>query len=85
MRLLIFLIGRAIFSVCVAIIVVDAVRQLGDRGDEALAVAAAIFFPITFLVWPWTHEAFGYPLWILIVIAIVAYSISTFVGRLEPV
>lgn len=85
MRLLIGLVARALFWVGLGVIVIDAVVELWNRGDGALAVAAAIFFPVTFIVWPWTHEAFGYPLWIVLVAAVIAYPISTFVGGLEPV
>ena len=85
MRILAGLLARAVFWAAVGVIVVDAALTLWRNGRQALAVAAAILFPITILVWPWTHEAFGYPLWLAFVIAAVAYPISTFIGGLPPI
>ena len=85
MRLLVGLIARALVWAAFALIVGDALITLWDRGEYALAVAAAILFPITIFLWPWTHQAFGHPLWWAFVIAAVAYPISTFVGGLPPI
>jgi len=84
-RLLIGLIARAVTWLGVALIVGDAVVNLFQDGRAALGVAAAILFPVTFFVWPWTHHAFGVSLIIVFVVTVIAYPISTFVGRLPPI
>ena len=64
------------------IVVGDAVVELWGRGDEVLAILAAVGFPITFVVWPWRHEAFGIPLWIFFVAGVVSYfAAMAVVGR----
>ena len=85
MSTVIGLLARAVMWGMFIIIVGDAVVTLWDRGDEVLAVLAVIFFPATIFIWPWTHEAFGYPLWIAFLIAAIAYPISTFVGGLPSI
>lgn len=59
-----------------AVVVGDAVGDLWRRGHEILAVVSLVFFPVTFVVWPWLHEAFGRPLWLALVAAVVAQSLS---------
>jgi hypothetical protein len=47
-----------------------------------------IFFPITIFIWPLTHlgeTVVGIKLWLVLVVAVVAYPISTFVGGLAPI
>lgn len=88
MRTLIGLSARLVFWVCVVLIVVDAVSELWRREDFALAVAAAILFPITVFVWPLAElegDIVGLTLWWLLVVAIVAYPVSTFIGGLSPI
>jgi len=85
MRLLIGVVARAIVWICFAVIVGDAVVTLFHRGKPVLGVLAAIVFPATILIWPWTHDAFGWSLIVFFVIAVVAYPISTFVGGLRPI
>jgi hypothetical protein len=72
-------IQRLLFTViavgAVVIVVGDAAIELWGRGDEVWAVVAVIGFPITYVVWPWTHEAFGLPLWVFFIAGIVSYSI----------
>ena len=65
-----------------AVIVGDAVVGFWERGRELLAGLALVFFPVTFVVWPWVHEAFGRPLWIAALAAVVAQALSfTLSGR----
>jgi hypothetical protein len=59
----------------VVIVVGDAAVELWGRGDEIWAIVAVVLFPVTFLVWPWTHEAFGVPLWVFFLAGTVSYSI----------
>jgi hypothetical protein len=75
-RLLFVLLLRLLVWLAVVVIVGDAVLDLWERGSRILAVLAGIFFPVTVLVWPWLHDAFGYPLWLAIVAAIAAQSLS---------
>lgn len=63
------------------IVVGDAVVELWGRGDELLAILAAVGFPITFIIWPWRHEAFGIPLWIFFVAGVVSYFAAMAVVR----
>lgn len=84
-RLLIGFVARLAMWAALAVIVVDAVRELWARGEQATAVFAAILFPVTVFVWPWKREAFGRPLWQLLVVALIAYPVSTLVGGLPPV
>lgn len=85
MRRFVGVIARAIVWICFAVIVGDAVVTLFHRGNGVLGVLAAIFFPITVFVWPWTHRAFGMSLIVFFVVAAVAYPISTFIGGLRPI
>lgn len=57
-----------------AIVVQDAVIDLWNRGEHTWSVMAAVGFPITFVVWPWTHEAWGFPLWIVFIIGSVCFG-----------
>ena len=71
---------QGLFFVLIAIaslviVVGDAVIDLWQRGDEVLAILAAVGFPITFLIWPWRHETFGIPLWIVFLAGVISYSI----------
>lgn len=87
-RVTVGVVARVVFWVALALIVVDAVAELWKRGDAPLAVAAAAFFPVTVFVWPLAETGaavFGLTCWWLLIVCIVAYPISTFVGGLEPV
>jgi hypothetical protein len=85
MRLMVGLLARLFFFVCFAFVEIDALVTLAHRSDWNLFFWALIGFPITVLVWPWTHWAFGVPLWIIGVTMLVSYPVSTIVGRLDPV
>jgi hypothetical protein len=87
MRLTIGVIARMVTYAAFVVIVGDAVLTLIQRGGGGIvtAVFALGFFPVTIVVWPWTHEAFGVSLIVFFVAAVVAYPISTFVGRLAPI
>jgi hypothetical protein len=84
-RLAVGLVARIIFWIGAGLIVYEAGTTLWHHGEKALAVASALFFPVTILVWPWKHEAFNHPLWIVLAILFVSYPISTFVGGLPTI
>ena len=79
--LLFALLLRLVVWAAFVVVVGDAVVSLWERGREVLAVVALVFFPVTFVVWPWLHEAFGRPLWLALVGAIVAQTLSFAVSR----
>jgi hypothetical protein len=68
-----------------AIIVGDAVVTLWQRGQYLFALIALGAFPATVFLWPWTHAAFGVSLIWVFAATLIAYPISTFVGRLDPI
>lgn len=72
-------IQRLFFTVvavgAIGIVVGDAVIELWSDGRELLAILAGVGFPITFLIWPWTHEMWGIPLWIFFIAGFVSFSI----------
>ena len=74
--LLVALAGRLAFWAAFALIAVDAVVDLWRDGSQALAVLAGLFAPVTFVVWPWQHEAFGAPLWIVFLVAVAARALA---------
>jgi hypothetical protein len=84
-RTLIGVVARLIVYAGFIVIVGDALLTLWERGEYALAVAAAVFFPLTVLFWPWRHDAFGASLIWVFIATVIAYPISTFVGRLDPI
>ena len=75
-RLLFGLLLRLVVWTSFAVVVGDALIELWERGRHLLALLAALVFPVTFLVWPWTHEAFDRPLWAAVVAAFVAQLLS---------
>ena len=60
------------------IVVGDAVVELWGDGRHILSVLAAVGFPITFVIWPWTHEAFGIPLWAVFIAGVVSFKLASF-------
>lgn len=72
--------GRLVFWAGLAAIIVHAIAHFLDTGDTAMAVAGAIFFPITYLIYPWFSG-----LWWLLLISLGGYWLSTLVGGMEPV
>lgn len=88
MRTTIGLLARLVFWVAFSLIVVDAVIELWRRDDVALAIAAAVFFPITVFVWPIAETGahiLGLTCWWLLIVCLVSYPISTFIGRLPTI
>jgi hypothetical protein len=58
----------------VLLVVGDAAVELWRDERAVLAILAVVGFPMTFVVWPWTHEAFGIPLWIVFIAGTIAFS-----------
>lgn len=73
------ILARLVFWCTVVIIVGHAVVASFNAGDAALAVTELIFFPFTYLIYPWVSG-----LWWLLLLGLVSYWIST-AGGLEPV
>ena len=75
------------------LIVADAVIGLWQTSQRVLAVLALIASPITVFVWPVFGDGDGVGnaavagphLWIVLLAAMIAYPISTFVGGLPPI
>lgn len=65
-------------AAAVIIIVGDAVVELWGDDRPFLAILALIGFPIAFVIWPWTHEAFGLPLWPLFIAALIAFKMASY-------
>lgn len=93
LRVGIGLVARAVMWACVIFIVGNAVAQAITDGTIALAIAEAIFFPITFFVYPLAAEA-GAQAWPLadgtsflpfLITGCVAYPVSTIIGGMETV
>ena len=79
--LLVALAGRLAFWAAFALIAVDAVVELWREGSHTLAVLAGVFAPVTFVVWPWQHEVFGFPLWIVFLVAVAARALALATAR----
>ena len=79
-RAIVGIIGRLVFWAGLVFILIHAVMESYRAGDFLMLVLKAIFFPITFLIYPWTAG-----LWYIFIISVVGYWISTFIGRMEPV
>lgn len=88
MRSTVGVLARAAFWVAVLMIVIDAVNTLWSRGNRPLSVAALVFFPITLFAWPIKHHEYtslGISMWQLLLAAMIAYPISTIIGRLPSI
>jgi len=72
LALLLVLLGIA----ALVVIVGDAVIELWGDDRQLLAILALIGVPITLFVWPWTHEAFGIPLWPVLIAGVVAMKMA---------
>jgi hypothetical protein len=80
MRTVIGLIGRLIFWCGLVFIVGHAALASYRAGQTGMAVAKVIFFPLTFLIYPWYAG-----LWWLFFISLIGYWLSTVVGGMKPV
>lgn len=92
-RVSIGLLARGVFWVGVWLIVGNALAQAITDHQYVLAFFELAGFPLTFLLYPFLQPALGnawpwadgHTLIPVLVAAVVAYPISTFVGGLEPV
>lgn len=80
MRLMIGIAGRVVFWLSAVWIVGSAAVSLWQAGAFVLAVAALVFFPVTYFVFPLLSGA-----WWLLALSVGAYATSTFVGGMSPV
>lgn len=63
----------------VALVVGDAFFDLWANDRRLVAVLALIGFPLTFLIWPWTHEVFGgVPLWTIFIAGVVSFKLASY-------
>ena len=79
-RRIIGIICRIIFYITLTIIILDSVIYSFVAREYLWLVLKLIFFPATFLIWPWVSG-----LWWLWIISMACYMISTFYGKLRPV
>lgn len=79
-RSLIGFLGRCMFWIGAGFILLDALYFTYLSGNYILLIMELAFFPITILVYPWFSG-----LWWLLIIAMMGYWASTFIGNLEPV
>lgn len=93
MRIIIGGIARLVFFACAAIIVGNAVVNCFQDGNVGMGIAAIVALPITFFVYPFVVPE-SHTLWpfgddvsmvAILVVALIAYPISTFVGGHDPV
>jgi hypothetical protein len=73
-------VARLAFLGALGFVVSAAVVHFRDLGQPTLEVASALFFPATFLIYPWTHSALGVPLWSVTAGGGVAYMVSVLCG-----
>lgn len=92
-RLLVGIAARVIFFACLLFIVGNAVYGSVRANDYLSALAELAFFPVTFLLHPfmaspnavaWPFEA-GTSFIPALVVALIAYPVSTLIGGLKPV
>jgi len=85
--------ARGVFWLCVWDIVVNAITQAVSAKQYVLAAFELIGFPATYLLypflqphggnaWPWAE---GHTLIPVLVGGVIAYPVSTLIGRLAPV
>lgn len=74
------LLGRGVFWIGLFYIVGHGALASYRAGEMGMAVAKVIFFPITFLLYPWFTG-----LWWVLLISLAGYWASTFIGGMEPV
>jgi hypothetical protein len=92
-RFIIGLIARGVMWACVIFIVGNAVVWTWNESAGLVAIAEAILFPLTFFIYPFVAEADA-TAWPLedgtsfipfLIVAVIAYPISTLVGGLRTV
>lgn len=74
------LLGRIVFWICLILIIADSVVYSYLTHDYVMMVLKLIFFPVTYVLHPWTSG-----LWWLFIISIIGYWVSTFIGKMPPV
>jgi hypothetical protein len=86
-------IARALFWLCVLDIVANAVTQAVSSKQCVLGVFEVVGFPATYVLypflqppagnaWPWAD---GHTLIPVLVLGVIAYPVSTLIGRMDPV
>lgn len=80
MKIIIGIIGRVIFWFGFIYVVGHAAYYYYSTHQVGMAILALVFFPITFLVYPWFHG-----IWLILIISIIGYWLSTFIGNITPI
>ena len=91
-RIFVGIVARLVFWVMVILIVGNAVAHLVSEGSIIGAFFAVVLLPLTVLIYPFVSPegasawpmAGGSSLIPLLVVAVIAYPISTFIGGLDP-
>lgn len=65
-----------IAGAAMVIVVGDAVVELWTDGRVVMSVLALVAFPLTFLIWPWTHAVVGIPLWIIAIAGFISLKLA---------
>lgn len=93
LRLAVGLLARGVFWLCFVFILGNAVFQAIDDAAILTAIIELVFFPLTVILYPFAAHAHamawpfadGTSLIPALVVMVVAYPVSTFVGGLPPV
>lgn len=80
MRVIIGLLGRIVFWIGLIYIIAHAAIYSYSMHDYVMVVLKLIFFPATYVIYPWTSG-----LWWVFIISIIGYWVSTLIGKMQPV
>jgi hypothetical protein len=83
MRAFIGSLGALAFAAGLGVIVGDAAHMYWLGDNALLSVLSVVFFPVTYVLWPWTHDAFGYPLWAFFFASLAGWWAFNFAGGVE--
>ncbi len=78
MRFVLSRLGRLVFWLGLAWIVLHAVAWSWFRGNYVWAILELAFFPVTFFVYPWYVKG----MWVVFGAAMVGYWLSIYVGQM---
>ncbi len=80
MRLFVGIIGRLVFWAGLIFIVGQSALVSYLQTDYGTLIIKIIFFPATYLIWPWYSG-----LWPILIISLLGYWVSTFIGNIGSV
>ncbi len=79
LRLLLRIVGGGVFGIGFFIVIGHAVWSSVLEGNWAMVVLKLVFFPLTFMIWPWFSG-----LWYLFLLTLVGYWVYQ-IGGGEPI